>query len=64
MQGATVLSWCSNAFVQAIALAHSGGSAVGGFSDWYTPLYDGSPELATAVLQLDLSGFYHPVSVN
>nr|WP_322687410.1 hypothetical protein [Nostoc sp. EfeVER01]MDZ7948256.1 hypothetical protein [Nostoc sp. EfeVER01] len=28
---------CSNAFVQAIALALSGGSAVGGFSDFYTP---------------------------
>ncbi|MEH2027955.1 MAG: hypothetical protein V7K62_31110 [Nostoc sp.] len=55
---------CSNAFVQAIALALSGGSAVGGFSDLYTPIQTGSRRLATALLQLDLSGFYRPVSVN
>ncbi|MEH2329479.1 hypothetical protein [Nostoc sp.] len=55
---------CSNAFVQAIALALSGGSAVGGFSDLYTPYMAASRRLATAVLQLDLSGYYRPVSVN
>lgn len=54
---------CSNAFIQAIAVALFAGSVAAGFSICICPK-DGFPELATALLQLDLSGFYHPVSIN
>ncbi|MEA5600285.1 hypothetical protein [Nostoc sp. UHCC 0252] len=51
---------CSNAFVQAIALALSGGSAVGGFSDLYTPLYDVFPEVGYCRVAVGLKRLLPP----
>ncbi|MDZ8093312.1 MAG: hypothetical protein RMZ42_15465 [Nostoc sp. DedQUE05] len=51
---------CSNAFVQAIALALSGDSAVGRFSDLYTPDIAASWRLATCRVAVGLKRLLPP----